>query len=95
MTVIGWELASAFVRRYGDALPALTRWYDIATRAAWGNLVEVRRDFPHADGVGVSTVFNIRGNRYRLTTRLNYPYRVAQVTAILTHEEYNKDRWKQ
>jgi mRNA interferase HigB len=94
VTVIGWDLASDFARRYPDALPALVRWYDIATRATWRSLVEVRKVFPHADGVGNLTVFNIRGNRYRLITQANYAYQIVQVKQILTHVEYNKNRWK-
>jgi mRNA interferase HigB len=94
VTVIGWELASDFARRYPDALPALVRWYDITTGAIWRSLVEARRDFPHADGVGNLTVFNIRGNRYRLIAQVNYAYQIVQVKQILTHAEYNKDRWK-
>jgi mRNA interferase HigB len=94
VTVIGWNLASDFARRYPDALPALVRWYDIVTRAVWRNLVEARRDFPHADGVGSLTAFNIRGNRYRLITKVNYPNQIVRVLQILTHAEYNEDRWK-
>ena len=94
MTVIGWNLAPEFVRRDSDSLPALARWYEITTRATWRNLIEVRADFPHADGVGGLTVFNIRGNRYRLIAQLNYELQIARVKAILTHAEYDTDRWK-
>jgi len=94
VTVIGWHLASDFALRYPGALPALARWYDIAGRAIWRSLVEARKDFPHADGVGNLTVFNIRGNRYRLIAQVNYVFQIVQVKQILTHVEFNKDRWK-
>jgi mRNA interferase HigB len=38
-------------------------WYRVAKLAAWRNLFEVRADFPHADAVGLFTVFNVGGNK--------------------------------
>jgi mRNA-degrading endonuclease HigB of HigAB toxin-antitoxin module len=36
------------------------------------NLSETKADFPAADLVGRRTVFNIKGNSYRLLARVNY-----------------------
>ncbi|MDF0556877.1 type II toxin-antitoxin system HigB family toxin [Kamptonema sp. UHCC 0994] len=38
----------------------------MATKAKWSNLVEVQSVFPKAEAVGNFTVFNIKGNNYRL-----------------------------
>jgi mRNA-degrading endonuclease HigB of HigAB toxin-antitoxin module len=65
--------------------------------------MDVRRTFPTADGVAVAaaggltlvvTVFNIRGNKYRLITAINYPDAVVTVLFFLTHAQYDSDRWK-
>jgi mRNA interferase HigB len=56
--------------------------------------VETRRDFPHADPVGVFTVFNIGGNNFRLIAAIKYRWQVVYVRHILTHAEYAKDKWK-
>jgi len=53
-----------------------------------------RQVYPLADLVGKSTVFNIRGNHYRLIAEINYQYQQILIREILTHEEYDKDKWK-
>jgi len=72
----------------------LKAWYRTAKKARWQNLAEVRQVYPHADVVGVLTVFNIRGNHYRLVAGINYQYQQIFIKAIMTHEEYDKDNWK-
>jgi len=69
-------------------------WYRITKRAEWQNLAEVRRDFRHADVVGRRTVFNIKGNDYRLIARVNYHRRRVFILHILTHEAYMRGAWK-
>ena len=70
-------------------------WYRITKRAEWGSLVDVRRDFAHADIVGRRTVFNIHGNDYRLIARVNYGTKRVFILHILTHAGYDKGAWKQ
>ena len=40
------------------------------------------------------TVFNIRGNHYRLLTWVSYRAGVVTVIEFLTHAEYDKEKWK-
>ena len=95
MNVISWKRLQRFAKRHPDALPALHRWHDGAKRAAWRNIVDVRRVFPRADAVGLLTVFNIRGNRYRLIVRIDYRWQVIFIKEVITHGKYDKGGWKQ
>ena len=45
--------------------------------------------------VGEFTVFNIKGNDYRLTAYVNYQFGEVLIKEILTHKEYDKGKWKQ
>jgi mRNA interferase HigB len=59
----------------------------------------VSTDYPSADGVKlgsaiVVTVFNVKGNEYRLLTHVNYDQQAVLVLELLTHAEYDKDLWK-
>ena len=71
---------------------ALDVWYRIALKASWKSLVDVRKVFPSADGVGDYTVFNIKGNSYRLITVIRYP-KTLFIRDVLTHAEYDNGRW--
>jgi mRNA interferase HigB len=57
-------------------------------------------DYPSTDGVKlksqiVVTVFNVKGNEYRLLTNVNYDRQAVLVLELLTHAEYDKERWKE
>jgi mRNA interferase HigB len=74
----------------------LDTWYRTAKTADWQNLnlVELRESYPTADLVGIYTVFHIKGNHYRLIAEINYRSGTIFVRDILTHAEYDKERWK-
>jgi mRNA interferase HigB len=71
----------------------LDAWYRIAKKAEWKNLTEVRRVCPSADAIWKFTVFNIKGNAYRLITEINYRTGRIFVRNVLTHAEYDKGGW--
>ena len=47
-----------------------------------------------ADAVGKWTVFNIKGNQYRLIAEINYLYGRLYIRHVLTHSEYSRGGWK-
>ncbi len=62
--------------------------------AKWQNLEDVRKEFRDAEAVGNFTVFNIKGNKYRLILGINYEDQTIFYKYFLTHAEYDKDKWK-
>jgi mRNA interferase HigB len=80
--------------RHPDAETALDVWFRIAKAALWQNLAEVRRTFASADAVGKWTIFNIRGNKYRLVAEINYKSHRIYIRHVLTHAEYDREGWK-
>jgi mRNA interferase HigB len=72
----------------------LDSWFRIAKKASWKNLAEIRMTFASADIVNKWTVFNIKGNQYRLITEVNYIFGRIYVRHVLTHDEYTRGRWK-
>jgi mRNA interferase HigB len=79
---------------HGDLVEPLDVWYRVAKKAEWKNLTEVRRVFPTADAVEAPTVFNIKGNAYRLITEINYQTGRISLRHVLTHAEYGKGGWR-
>lgn len=94
MHVISRKKLRDFCRIHGDCDQPLDDWYKIASKSNWGNLIEVQTAFPQAEAVGNFTVFNIKGNKYRLIVSINYEKQVIYVKYILNHAEYDKDKWK-
>jgi mRNA interferase HigB len=45
-------------------------------------------------GVFSLTVFNMKGNKYRLIVSIDYERQLIYIKYILTHTEYDKDNWK-
>ena len=66
----------------------------MAKGARWTKLIDVQRVYPAAEAVNRFTVFNVRGNHYRIITVINYTGQIIFIWAVLTHAEYDKDKWK-
>jgi mRNA interferase HigB len=84
------DLATA----HGDCVDQVTAWYNIARKAEWRSLSDVRQTFRHADVVGDKTVFNVKGNAYRLIVHIHYEAGIIYIKDLLTHAEYDKGAWK-
>jgi len=56
---------------------ALDTWYRVAKMARWANLVEAQATFSSAEAVGDLTVFNVKGNTYRLIARIHYGLQIS------------------
>ncbi|MEX2299884.1 MAG: type II toxin-antitoxin system HigB family toxin [Bryobacterales bacterium] len=95
MRVISRRALRDFAVKHPDSTTALDQWLRITRRADWSSLTATQRDFNHAEAVGRLTVFNIKGNRYRLIARVNYRTQRVFVRHILTHEEYERGKWKE
>ena len=83
-----------FWEQHPDAEKPLRTWYQIADKARRHNLAEVRIDFPHADPYLKCTIFNIAGNKYRLSTKIYYRHQTVLLRFVLTHPEYDRGGWK-
>jgi mRNA interferase HigB len=73
---------------------SINAWHKIATDASWSNIADVKRAYPHADFVDSYTVFNIKGNTYRLIVKIEYRWQMIFVKHVLTHDEYGPGVWK-
>lgn len=73
----------------------LDAWHKVAQKAEWQSFQEIKATYPTVDRVGKFTVFDIGGNKWRLITAIHYNRQIIFVRAVLTHEEYDRDRWKE
>jgi mRNA interferase HigB len=61
---------------------------------AWQSWADVKAEFGSASLVGNCVVFNIGGNKYRLITRILYPSQKVFILKVMTHAEYDLEKWK-
>ena len=94
MHVISRKRLKEAVVRYPEVETSLDAWFRIAKKASWQNLMDVRKTFANADSADKWTVFDIKGNKYRLIAEINYRYRRLYIRDVLTHAEYDKEKWK-
>ena len=98
MEVIGLLKLSEFWKQHKRAKKPLERWRSVAEKANWKNFAQVKQTFNDADWIKMShrnfVVFDIGGNKYRLITAINFKGQVVVIDVVLTHSEYDKEKWK-
>jgi mRNA interferase HigB len=94
MHIISRKALLEFSKSYGDSSSALDSWYQIVSKAKWQHINDVKKVYPFADAVSNFTVFNIKGNKYRLIVSINYQNQVVFIKYVLTHTEYDSGNWK-
>jgi mRNA interferase HigB len=99
MRLFRLDVLDKFVRKHRDAGKWLAAWRQSVDGADWRNIGDVRRAYPSADGVKlksqvVVTVFNVKGNEYRLLSYVNYHAQTLVILELLTHADYDKQAWK-
>lgn len=96
MKVISIERIEHFIKthkRGKEAAGALRAWHREALAAKWKNPEELKAQYPKARPVGKSngvTIFNIKGNHFRLVARIQYQAGVVKTEFIGTHTEYDE-----
>jgi len=89
MHVISRKALRKAEEKHADLVGPLGTWFKVAKAAQWKNIEYVRKTSRDADPVGPYTVFNIKGNSYRLIVRIEYEF------GLIFIREYDKRDWKQ
>jgi mRNA interferase HigB len=95
MNVISFRRIREFTSTHPDAALSLKAWFTTVKKSRWHSLAELKQVYPAADLVARYTVFNIKGNKYRLISRIVYRTQTVFIVAIMTHAEYDLGKWKE
>jgi mRNA interferase HigB len=101
MRVIKPSALRRFWRANPKAERELKKWLDAADAASWKHPADVksdfgaRVDFVQVDSGNTVAVFDIANNNWRLIAAIHYDHPRVFVLRILTHEEYDANRWKE
>lgn len=99
MHVIAYPKIALFLQNHPNAEAALNSWFKLISRTNYNNFNELKTTFPSADTVKDNNgnslvVFNIQGNNVRLIAAIHYNRHKVFIRDILTHAEYDKNKWK-
>jgi mRNA interferase HigB len=95
MHVITRKRLNEFAEKYPETRTGLAQWYALAKRNSFSSFPNLKLMFSTADQVGKLTVFNVGGNKVRVITAIHYNRRRIYIRAVLTHEEYDRGRWRE
>lgn len=91
MRIISRKKLKEFWQNHHDAEKPLRAWFADVKSANWRNSMDVKRDYKSASFLSDNRiVFNIKGNKYRLITAVNYDFSIVYIRFIGTHKEYDK-----
>lgn len=81
---------------HADSEDPLRAWYTHVNNRtiSWQSWGDVKAEFGGASHVGNCVIFNIGGNKYRLIIRILYPSQKVFILKVMTHKEYDQDKWK-
>ena len=95
MHVITRKRLNEFADTHPETRSSLAHWYQLMKNNDFSNFAHLRKTFPSADQVGQLTIFNIGGNKVRLIAAIHYNRGKTYIRAVLTHAEYDEQRWRE
>jgi mRNA interferase HigB len=91
MRLVGKATPAEFAKDHADIRGPLASWIAEVEEANWAGPAGIKARYPSASFLSDNRViFNIKGNTYRIETKVNYEITVVLVTRIGTHAEYSK-----
>jgi mRNA interferase HigB len=91
MHVIGKHLLLDLCRSHPDAKAETEAWIRVVEAATWQTPHQLREwDVTASFAGGKRTIFNIRHNRFRVETKIDYQRQIVQVIWAGTHAEYTR-----
>jgi mRNA interferase HigB len=91
MRIIAKKSLKLFWESHPDSEQQLKAWYAKVKAAQWRTSSDVKNDYRNASFVANNRViFNIKGNKYRLVTAINYDYQIMYIRFVGHLKDYDK-----
>ena len=94
MDILNVRLIKQFIDEHADAAAPLNEWVLKVRAAEWKTNADVQKTFNRADHLGDQKfIFNIGGNNFRLAAMVWIKQERVYVLKIMTHAEYDKEKF--
>ncbi len=92
--IISRKRLVAFWAKHPDSKDSLEVWYSLMKKNEFYDFAGLKSTFGAVDRVRPLHVFDIGGNKYRLVAAVHFNRSIVYVRHILTHKEYDEEKWK-
>ncbi len=88
--VFGREILHEFIKQHAEVRGQALAWLAEVEEAQWKTAQDVRARYPSVSFIGDKrAVFNLKGKKYRLDTRIAFNTAVVAILRMGTHAEYS------
>jgi mRNA interferase HigB len=93
MIIVGRNILEDFKKKHVDVCSQADSWCAEANAASWSKPSDIKQRYATASLLADNhVVFNLKGNKYRLLTQVNYKNQIILIKKVDTHNKYMK--WK-
>ena len=92
--MLGLNVIEGFKAKHSSSRSPLEQWVKTLRSSGPKHFVALKQTFGHADFVAPDTVFDVKGNKFRVIARVSYALQVVTIISVLTHAEYDEGGWK-
>jgi len=84
------------MQKHPTSRKSLERWMSLIENTNFKTPQDFKLLFAgNVDFVGHQSVFDVGGNKIRAITKIAFGVQIVLITHILTHSEYDKNKWKE
>lgn len=94
MRIISRKALRTYWEKHPEAEEVLQDWYLKIKKFNPRNFAALRQSIPSTDLFGDCFVFDVGGNNYRVITHVDFGLGIIWIRHVLSHAEYDKDKWK-
>lgn len=91
MRVLGRPILEELKTNHADVRAPIDSWLNEVEESSWKTSQDIKDRFQQASFLSNNVViFNIKGNRYRVVTKVAYNTEIVKIEFAGTHEEYTR-----
>ncbi|RYZ86652.1 MAG: type II toxin-antitoxin system HigB family toxin [Proteobacteria bacterium] len=91
MKIMGLETLDAFCSKHADVRKWVGTWKLDVEAAQWNGPQDIKNRYSTVSFLSANMViFNVKGNTYRLETKVNYQTKMVLIKWAGTHAEYDR-----
>lgn len=94
MHAISNRTLKIFAERRPDAERPLQAWRKAMEKGNFRSFADLKLTFGSVDKINDRYIFDIGGNKYRLIAYVRFDWQRCYIKQVLTHAEYDRERWK-